>query len=170
MPGAGGMRGNHPIIKAAVAYLPDFVRLPIAHIEGMGNDARAGPEFAQQLGPKLQIQFVQQIKSDHGGLPEVHCEEIALDEFDPRRNVGLPGIFPAFPNTSGVDVHAHASGAELLGGRDDNAAVPTAEVVNDIIFGNPRLLEHGLDNVHRSGLEVDIGFPDLGAAGMGRTA
>src|SRR3954470_22972299 len=68
------------------------IGLPVAHGEGIGDDARAGLQ-SQQLGPELQVDVRQQEHGDDGCFREVSLEEIGLHELRALLDACLTRIF-----------------------------------------------------------------------------
>src|SRR6266404_3684718 len=66
------------------------VGLPVAHREGVGRDARAGPQ-SQELRSQLQVDVRQQEHGDDGRLREIRLEEVSLHELGALRDAGRLG-------------------------------------------------------------------------------
>src|SRR3546814_14671329 len=67
--------GNGPEIDGVAVYLLCHFRLPFAHAEGMADHARAGLQLAQQLGPKLLVEALEEIEGDDARFADVRPEE-----------------------------------------------------------------------------------------------
>src|SRR3546814_17596539 len=62
---------NGPDIDGVAVYLLCHFRLPFAHAEGMADHARAGLQLAQQLGPKLLVEALEEIEGDDARFADV---------------------------------------------------------------------------------------------------
>ncbi len=116
----------------------DLVGLPVAHAEGVRHDARARLELPGQNRPELEVRRRQQVERHDGGLGHVGGQRVLQLEGDQVRDARVLGVRVGFGNPLRVDVDADAARAVDLGGRDRNAAVAAAQVVDDVGLRRPR--------------------------------
>ncbi|MBM3818621.1 MAG: hypothetical protein FJW14_06335 [Acidimicrobiia bacterium] len=127
----------------------------------MRNDARAGAELAGQDRPELHVERGEQVEGDDRRVGNVGLERIADLESHQPFDARLLRVLLGIEDPGRVDVHADAAGAELLGGHDDDPAVPAAQVVDHIFRAHAGQGQHPLDDVGRGDHE---GRPGRGAA------
>ena len=138
----------------------DFLlRLPIAHIEGVGNDPRTRLQLLEQLGAQLQIDIGQQKQGHHGGLVKVGLEQVVFLEANQVLHAGLLGVLPGLADAHRVDIDPHAASPVSLGGRDDNPAIAAAEVINHVGLFDVGKFQHGLHGLFGSGHEGHVRRP-----------
>jgi hypothetical protein len=83
-------RRNSPEIQDSADNVGLCLRLPIAHLKSLRNDARARLQFAEQLRLQAKIDAGKQKQSDHGGVVNVRVEKIAAFK---ANQVGDAGFF-----------------------------------------------------------------------------
>ena len=83
--------------------------------------------------------------------------------------VGSLGAEQTTPVGRWVNVDANTASPEFFRGRDDKTTIPTAKVVNNIIFGHTRLVEHLFYNILRRRLIENVGVMWLSTAGRQKT-
>src|SRR4029453_11125113 len=134
----GGLRltRNDPETKYRAA-LPEVnaERLrwrPVAHVEVVRDDPRAGSELAEQLRPQAKVQLGRQVQRHHGGLAEVGLEQIARPERHAIGDAGPAGRLHALGHQLRIDLDADAPRAEVARRRDHHAAVARAQIVDDV--------------------------------------
>src|SRR5690349_23996412 len=71
---------DRPQIDVTSLYDLFALGLPIAHIEAVGNDSRAGLELFHQLGLEADVHVGQQIERHHRSVCDVGLEEVVLFE------------------------------------------------------------------------------------------
>ena len=108
------------------------MRLPVAHVERVRDDARARLQLLLQLRNQLQIERRQQVQRDHGRLADVGREQILIEEFHLVADAAALQVLGRFLDALRIDVDADAARAVRLGAGDRNAAVARAEVVDDV--------------------------------------
>jgi hypothetical protein len=129
-----------PGALAAVVRVAGLVGLPVAHGEGVGDDARAGLHV-EDLGTQLEIDVRQQEERDHRRLGEIGLEEVGLDERGAGRDAFLRRVALRELDHVRVVFDAHRARAALRRG-DDGAAVARAEVHVEVLRRELRHVEH----------------------------
>ena len=117
--------------------------LPVAHVEAMRNDARAGLKIPQQLGPQPLVHVRKQVKRNDTGFVNVSVEKIVLFKTHQGLDVIPFGVRLGFLNALRVDIDADAAGVEITGCYDHNPAVAAAQVVNCVAARDAGEFEHG---------------------------
>ena len=110
----------------------------------MGHDPGAGFELARELRPQPRIHLRREEECAHCGGLDLGIEDVLDAE---RHAVGDPGpdcVDLRFPNALRIEVHAYPARPELLGGRDEDAAVAAPEVIDDVIARDVGEGEHGV--------------------------
>src|SRR4051812_28100765 len=141
---------NHPEEDFISPGFELFFRLPVAHVEAVGNDA--GPRFqiVQQFGAQLQVDRRQQIESYYGGIADFGFEQILLDELYQPGDARLLCVLARFPDSLRVDIDADSAGAEFLGRGYDDPAVAAAQVIHYVTLFHARGIQHRVyDDVRR---------------------
>jgi len=118
--------------------------------EGLG-------ELAQQLRAQPQVHVVAQVEGHHGGGGNVGLEEVLPDESGALADAGRRRPLTTVLHEGGVDLHAHATRAEVASGGDDETAIAAAEVVHDVGSGDVREPQHLHRHRFRRGHEEDVG-------------
>ena len=151
-------RGDDPVVNGVgslgTLHLDDALGLPVPHVVVVRDDPGAGLQVPQQLGAEPEVHRGQEIQGDHGGLPDVGVEDVALDEAHAVGHASLPRVLVSLPDPPGIDVDARAPGAKSLGGGDDDPAIPGPEVVQHVALADAGDREHGCHHLVRGG---DIG-------------
>ena len=130
------------VVKLHLWHLSDAVGFPVAHVEFVRHDAGTRPEVSKQLGTKLQVQLGKQVKRDDGRLPDIGLEEILFNKLHTVSHARLSGVVIALSNQIWVIVHTHAASAKYFCGCDDDATIPAAKIINNIVLSNPGHFEH----------------------------
>uniref|UniRef100_A0A0N4ZEN4 Tr-type G domain-containing protein n=1 Tax=Parastrongyloides trichosuri TaxID=131310 RepID=A0A0N4ZEN4_PARTI len=147
VPSSGDRGRNSPFVDVAVGDLDPLIRWPVAHVEGVRDDAGAGLQLAEETRAQLHIDRLQQIKADHGGLADIDAEQVFLDEVDHMLDPGPAGVLHGVGDPHRVDVDADAVGVAVAGGGDDDPAVAAAEVIKAILRPYAGQGQHGGDGV-----------------------
>ena len=142
--------GRHgPEIDAAAVDDLFALGLPIAHIEAVRDDPRAGLQLLQQLRLEALVDVGKQVERDDGGVRDVRFEQVVLLELDLVFDVGAFGVGARLLNPLGIDIHADALRAVVFRGRDDDAAIAAAEIVDGVARFDAGEFQHAVD--HRIG-------------------
>src|SRR5688500_9987433 len=131
LPRALQPRRHDPQVKKSPPRLDAPVRLPVVHVEEVGDDAGAGRQFAQEFGAEPPVDAGEEVKGDDGRWAQVDVEQARALETNALSNAGPLGVPVALADAEAVDVDAHAPRA-TLGGADDDPAVAAAEVVEHV--------------------------------------
>ncbi|MDT4859688.1 hypothetical protein FQZ97_942100 [compost metagenome] len=115
-----------------VADLDPLVGFPVAHVEGVGDDAGAGSQLAEQAGAQLFVDRLQQIQAHHGGRADIDAEQVLLDEVDEAFDPGPTGLLHGVGDPHRVDVHPDAACVAVPGGGDHDPSVARPEVVEQV--------------------------------------
>ncbi len=113
--------------------LDDFVRLNSLHIKAVRDNPGTGFELFQ-LRNQPHIQTWKQVESDYVRLAQVKCEDVLLLNFNQVSDLILFYIFHRLFNPFGVQVITYSPAAIPLGRRYYDSAVPTAQVIQQIVF------------------------------------
>ncbi len=145
-PGPRDISRNDPQINV-VGLIVDHddggvVGFPRVHAIVVGDEPGSRPELCQELGPEPQVNGSEEVERDDARLVKVSFENVLLEELDEMGDPGLGGVLLAFLDALGVDIDPDAAGPEELGGRDDDPAVATAKVIEQVILGDLRHPEH----------------------------
>src|SRR3546814_8090917 len=104
-------------------------RSPVAHGEGVADDAVAGGQLGEQLRAQLLVQGFQQIEGDDGRLLEIGLKEILVPEADEIVDTCLFCVRAGFSNADRVYVDTHRLNAVKARRRDRDATVARAEII-----------------------------------------
>src|ERR1022692_3637812 len=109
-----------------------FVRLPIAHVESIGNDPGTRFQLSEQLWTQTQVDLLEEKQRHDAGVTNSSLEQIILFEADQIFHARFLGVLFRIVNTLRVDVDAYAVRPVDLGGRNNDPAIAAAEIVNHI--------------------------------------
>src|SRR5262249_59928196 len=107
----GPEKGGTPAPAAPNAH--GLLRLPVAHVVPMGDDASAALELALQLRPHRKVQLGREEERHYGGVGKVCREEIFVEEPDAIDDIRLTRVLPAFDDARRIDIDTDAARAEL---------------------------------------------------------
>ena len=136
--------------------LDDLLGLRPPHVEGVGDDPRAGLELLQ-LGHELDVQARQQVERDDVRLAQVLLEDVLLLDRHQLAHPVLLDVLVRLLDALRVDVEADGLDAVLLRRGDQDAAVAAAEVVDDVPLLHLGQLEHLVDDLLGRRDEDDVG-------------
>ena len=117
---------------------------PVADAVAVGHDTGAGSELARELRTQPRIQLRREKKRDHRRALDIDIKHVLDAEHHAVGDAGPGGVRLGFPDALRVEVYAHPSCPEFLGGRDDDPAVAAPEVVDDIVARDAGQREHGV--------------------------
>ena len=117
-------------------------RLPAADRELVRDHARAGLQVLLQVGLQPLVGTGQEEHRHHVGRAEVHAQGAAFDHADPVSRPSVLICSHGLPAKIRLDLHTHAAGAELLRGRDHDAAVAAAQIVDHVARLDAAGLQH----------------------------
>src|SRR4030095_6695172 len=98
-----------------------------------------------ELGTQLEIEIREQVQRHDGRAADIGFKEIAADNLHAVSDLRLPHVFGCFRDAFGIDIDPYSVCAVFLGGRDHDASIAAAEVVNGIPLRAFRTLEHVVD-------------------------
>jgi hypothetical protein len=130
-PAALDPRGDDPEKRLAVAHALRGVRLPLAHVPGVGNDARSRLH-REDLRSQLLVEVGQQVERQHGRAREVFLEDVAFDDRHLAADTRSLRVAPRQRGEVAVVFDADGFRAELLRRRNRQPAVARTQVVDDI--------------------------------------
>ena len=111
LPLAADLGRHDPEIDVAAVDVLMHLRLPVAHVEGMRDDAAAGLHGVEDLRTQPQVDVGEQIHRHHVGLRQVLLEQVGDLELDLVGDAGLGGVLVGFLDALRVDVDAEAARA-----------------------------------------------------------
>src|SRR5262249_53411134 len=126
--------GNRPEVDRPSLHAQRLLRLPVAHVERVRDDARARLELLEQLRLQLLIERRKQIQRDDSGLADVGREEILVEEFDFVGDAGGTSTGVGLSHAVGIDIDTNPARTVYLRCGDRNAAITRAEVVDDVVL------------------------------------
>ena len=131
-------------INAVTALFPanlnGLIGCPFPHIEGVGDDARAGLETENRRA-KREVETGQEEHGDHRRLGKIAPQDVRLDKVSPFADSLSGSIALRQGNQVGVVLDAERTSATLRRG-DDDAAVAGAEVDHVILRRYLRQVQH----------------------------
>lgn len=133
-------------IESAALDVGDGFRGPGADGEAVGDDARAGAEFATEAGAEAFKDGGGEEDRHDIGAPDGGFEEVLEDEGGAGFDAGGTGIGGGFGDAGGVEVVTDGAGVERSGGGDGDAAVAAAEIDEEIAFAHRGEFEHLADD------------------------
>jgi hypothetical protein len=143
-PRALDARGHVPEIGVARFDRQEFVRLPVAHVEGVRRHARAGLHRQDQRA-QLEVEIGKQVHRDDRRLREILLEDVAGDDLDASVDACTPRVASRQVGHVLVVFDADRARAELARRGNRNPAVAGTEVVHDVVARDLRGGEHRLD-------------------------
>ena len=96
----------HPEVDRTFADGLPFIRLPVIHVERVGNDPGAGLQSVEQERPQPQVYSAQQKHGDHGSLTEIGIEQVFLQKHRSVGDPSLSGVHIRLRNASGIQIHS----------------------------------------------------------------
>ena len=82
------------------------VRFPVAHVELVRDDARAGPQLGEELGAELQVHAPEQVERHDRRVAQIGAEEVELAELDAIGDARSRRCVPCLGDEPPVDVDA----------------------------------------------------------------
>src|SRR6266851_8423774 len=98
-----------------------LLRLPIAPVVPMRDDASAALELALQLRAHREVQLGREKERDHRCVAKVCHEEIFVQKPDAIDDICLTRILPALGDARGIDIDTDAASPVPARRRDDDA-------------------------------------------------
>ena len=124
----------------------DLFGLPAGDGVVVADDAALRPELGLEDGPHEVVRFGEEVEADDRRLGDVGLGGVHADELDQAFDAGGLGVALRFLDHGLVDVDPHAAGPVAAGGRDNDAAVAAADVVEDVLVRDLGQLEHAVDD------------------------
>ena len=121
-----------PAAVLVLDHVLDLVRLPARHLEVVANDPSAFSQVLLHSRPQFIVGAGQQVEGNHGGRAQIHLQHVALNDRHLVLKVQLVDAGLALLVQAFVQLHADGIGAEFPRGRDGNAAVAGAHVIDGI--------------------------------------
>ncbi len=123
----------------------------------MRDDARAGLQFVHELRLELQVQRRQEVERYDAGRRQIRLEEVAFDDLHAILDAGLLDVLTRLRDALRIDVDPDTARAIRLRRGDRNTTVTGAEVIDDVVLGDLRQLEHRIDDLLRRWYEDHVG-------------
>src|SRR5688572_3984980 len=142
----------HGAFAAVALHANRARRSPVAHVVPVRDDARPRRELALKLGTQPQIEFRRKKKHDDAHFAQIGGEKVLREEVDAVGDAGAHRVGARFLDAARIDVHADPARAVTAYRLDHDAAIPAAEIGDDIRSAHFSHLQHGLYDVHRGGL------------------
>lgn len=124
--------------------------VPILKFEVVTDDTSAAFELLVKDGGEFGVGDGEQVDGEKVGFGVVLGEEVAFDDRGERVELLLFDALTALGDEGGVEFNADRAGAEFLGGREDDAAIAGAEVVDGFAALELTETEHAVDDFRRS--------------------
>ena len=117
----------------------------------MRHDAIAGIELFLELRLKSIDHVGPEVEHDDRRIGQVGLKQIAASKGDAVVYSELASLNSRLLDETGIDFDANAACTKLLCCGENDAAIPAAEVVDHVVRGHPRKVQHTPDDVPRSG-------------------
>ncbi len=132
------------------------VRLPLPHVEVVGDDPRTRPQLTEELGAEPEVEVLEEVERDDRRRAQVGLEEVALDEADPVVDAGPARVPPRDPDQGVLELDADPVGSVSGRRHDRDAAVARAQVVEGVGGRGLDDVQHRLDHPHGRDHEGDV--------------
>jgi len=121
------------------------------------DDAAAGLQLGPQSGHEPDVQGLQQVERDDGGVPDRNgrIEDVAQDELDTVGDVGRAGVPLALAHEHRIDLDADRPRATTGGGNDD-LSIAATQVVHHVVGSDGCQVEHAFDDRIRRRHPVNV--------------
>ena len=139
------------------------IGFPVFHVEGVGNDPRAGLEI-ENLWAQFKIDAWQQEHRDHLSLGEITLEQVGLHKGSFVANAFFGRVALRKLNHLGIVFDAERLGSVLRSG-DDRAAIAGAEIDHVVFRRHLGHLQHFVDQCLRRRYPDDV-FTGLAYLGL----
>jgi hypothetical protein len=117
--------------------------------EVVGYDPRAGLKFSFEFDLELIVGILEKIAGHHIGVRQIFAEKITIYDFDAitQSQNGDQRLTPQV--AQGVDFNTHCPGTIAPGDGDDQSAIATAQVIDQVPWSDFGHGQHFMDHAHR---------------------